>query len=151
MSRSTQRIIAGLIGLIFLATGCLKALDPAGFAIDIQNYRLLPWTWGVLLALYLPWVEILCGAALLVHIGYRGALCVTGLLFALFIAAYGSTRLRGLDIACGCFGHGVHRGYWPVLIVDALLLAVVIWLLKADFRPLSPVIRAGGPGNDQSG
>ena len=151
MPRSTQRIIAALIGLVFLAAGCLKTFDPAGFAIDIQNYRILPWTPGILLALYLPWVEILCGAALVLHIAYRGALCITALLFALFIAAYGSTRLRGLDIACGCFGHGVHRGFWPVLIVDALLLAIVIWLLRADFRPLSPVIRAASPNDDKAG
>ena len=145
MSRSSQRILAAIVGLIFLVTGCLKVLDPAAFAIDIQNYRILPWTGGVLLALYLPWVEILCGAALLLHRAYRGALWIAALLFALFIVAYGSTRFRGLDIACGCFGHGVHRGYWPVLIGDALLLAAVLCLLRADFHPLSPVQRGNEP------
>ncbi len=143
MSRPAQRIIAAAIGLLFLYTGGSKVIDPAGFAIDIQNYRLLPWTWGVLLALYLPWVEILCGAALLLRIGYRGALVIAALLLAAFIAAYGSTRPRGLDIACGCFGHGVHRGYWQVVIGDAILLAIVLWLLRADSRPLSPVVRGG--------
>ena len=146
MTRATQRIIAALIGLIFIVTGCLKALDPAGFAIDIQNYRLLPWSCGVVVALYLPWLEILCGGALLFHVAYRGALCIAATLFASFVAAYGSTRPRGLDIACGCFGHGVHRGYWPVLIVDSLLLAIMIWLIRADFRPLSPVVRGNGGG-----
>jgi len=141
MIRPTQRIIAALIGLIFLVAGCIKILDPAAFAIDIQNYRLIPWSLGVALALYLPWVEIFCGAALLLHVAYRGALCIAASLFAVFIVAYGSTRPRGLDIACGCFGHGVHRGYWPLLIGDALLLAIVVWLLKVDFRPLSPVFR----------
>jgi len=145
MTRSTQRNVAGIIGLVFLITGGLKVLDPAGFAIDIQNYRLLPWTWDVLVALYLPWVEIFCGGALLLHIAYRGALSIAAVLLAAFIVAYGSTRPRGLDIACGCFGHGVHRGYWAVVLGDALLLAIVIWLLKADFRPLSPVIHGDGP------
>ena len=146
MSRSPQSVVAAIIGLLFIVTGSLKAIDPAGFAIDIQNYRLLPWTWGVLLALYLPWLEILCGCALLFRIAYRGALCIAAVLFAIFVSAYGSTQPRGLDIACGCFGHGVHRGYWPVLIVDTLLLATIIGLLRADFRPLSPVIRANGDG-----
>jgi hypothetical protein len=151
MSRSSQRIIAALVGLVFLAAGMLKALNPAGFAIDIQNYRLIPWTWGVLLALYLPWVEIFCGAALVLRIGYRGGLCVSGFLCAVFVAAYGSTHPRGLDVACGCFGHGVHRGYWPVLIGDALLLATIIWLLRADFQPLSPVIRQSRPAGEDQG
>jgi uncharacterized membrane protein YphA (DoxX/SURF4 family) len=148
MAPPTQRIIAALIGVIFLIAGSLKALDPAAFAIDIQNYRLLPWTCGVLLALYLPWVEILCGSALILHVAYRGALCLTACLCALFIAAYGSTRPRGLDIACGCFGHGVHRGYWPVLIGDTLLLATIIYLLRADSHPLAPIIRGASPGEN---
>ena len=146
MTRPTQHIAAAIPGLIFLGFGLVKILDPAAFAIDIRNYRLLPWSFSVLVALYLPWIEILCGAALLLHVAYRGALCMVGGLLTLFIVAYGSTRLRGLDVACGCFGHGVHGVYWPVLIIDPLLLVLVIWLLRADFRPLSPVIRARFPG-----
>jgi putative oxidoreductase len=141
MTHPPKRIAAILIGLILLAAGCLKIRDPAAFAIVILNYRILPWTGGVLLALYLPWLEVLCGGALIFHKAYRGALCIAASLFALFVIAYGSTRPRGLDVECGCFGHGVHRGYWPLLIGDTLLLATVIWLLKADLRPLSPVIR----------
>jgi hypothetical protein len=38
----------------------------------------------------------------------------------------------------------VHRGYWAVLIGDSLLLAITLWLLRAELRPLSPVIRGGG-------
>ena len=145
MSRSSQRIAAAIIGLVFLVAGILKALDPAAFAIDILNYRLLPWTAGVLLALYLPWLEILCGLALILHVAYRGALCLTAGLLGAFIIAYASTRPRGLDISCGCFGHGVHRGYWPSLIIDTLLLALNIYLLRADSRPLSPVIKTPSP------
>jgi hypothetical protein len=144
MSRPGQRIIAGAVGLLFLTTGVLKAIDPSAFAIDIQNYRILPWGWGVALALYLPWVEILCGGALLLRIAYRGALAIAGLMLGVFIVAYGSTRPRGLDIGCGCFGHGIHRGYWLTVIGDALLLATVLWLLKVDSRAPSTVIRHGG-------
>jgi hypothetical protein len=146
MTGLAQRTTAAIPGLVFLGFGLLKILDPASFAIDIRNYRLLPWTFSVLLALYLPWVEILCGTALLLHVAYRGALCLVAGLLTLFIVAYGSTRLRGLDVACGCIGHGVTGGHWPVLIIDPLLLVLVIWLLRADFRPLSPVIRAKFPG-----
>lgn len=143
MSKASQHIIAACIGLMFAYAGVMKLLDPAAFAIDVLNYRILPWTGAVLVALYLPWLEIFCGVALAMHMAYRGALCIAASLFALFIVAYGSTRPRGLDVACGCFGHGVHRGYWPLLIVDSLLLATTLWLIRAEFRPLSPVIRAG--------
>jgi hypothetical protein len=142
MSRSSQRIVAAMIGLLFIYAAFRKILDPAAFAVDILNYRLLPWTGAVLVALYLPWLEVICGGALIFHVAYRGALCVACAMLGMFVVAYGSTRPRGLDIACGCFGHGVHRGYWPVLIGDTLLLAIVLWLLRAELRPLSPVIRA---------
>lgn len=148
MNRPVQRIIAVVIGLVFLVAGALKLRDPAEFAIDIQNYRLLPWTAGVLLALYLPWVEILCGLGLIFGRAYRGALCITGLLLGTFIVAFGSTRPRGLDVACGCFGHGVHRDYWELLIGDALLLALVVWLLKEDLRPLSPIVNGNGQAEE---
>jgi uncharacterized membrane protein YphA (DoxX/SURF4 family) len=144
MSRSSQRIVAACIGLIFAYAGFMKILDPAAFAIDILNYRILPWTGAVVLALYLPWLEFFCGVALVLHVAYRGALCIAAFLFAVFVAAYGSTRPRGLDVACGCFGHGVHRGYWPLLIVDSLLLVTTLWLLRAEFRQLSPVLRGNG-------
>ena len=146
MSRTTQRIVAAVIGAVFLVAGALKAWDPAGFAVDIQNYRIpgLPWVAGALLALYLPWLEIICGIALIARIGYRGALAITAALLFAFLAAIASTRPRGLDISCGCFGHGVHRGFWTELFEDAVLLVIVLWLLRADLRPLSPVIKNGG-------
>ena len=142
MNRPIQRILAIAVGLVFLVTGVLKALDPSGFAIDIQNYRLIPWIPGVLLARYLPWLEILSGGALIFRIGYRGALLCAGLMLATFIVAHGSTRPRGLDVSCGCFGHGSYRYYWPVVIGDIILLAITFWLLKADFRRLSPILPA---------
>jgi len=140
MNKPSQRIIAAIVGLIFLAAGVMKEMDPAGLAVDIQNYRLVPWTWGVLAALYLPWLEMVCGLALLLRRGYRGALTITAAMLAVFLGAIASTRPRGLDISCGCFGHGVHRGFWTELIGDAILLAAVLWLLRADFQRLSPVI-----------
>lgn len=140
-------MVAAVIGAVFLVAGVLKAWDPAGFALDIQNYRVpfLPWIDGALLALYLPWLEIVCGVALIARIGYRGALAISAVLLVAFLAAMASTRLRGLDISCGCFGHGTHRGFWAELIEDAVMLAVVLWLLRADLRPLSPVIKSTGP------
>jgi hypothetical protein len=147
MTIQPRRFPAMLIGLVFLGFGAMKVLDPAGFAIDIRNYRVLPWTGCVVLALYLPWLEVLCGLGLMLHRAYRGALVLAAGMLGVFIVAYGSTRVRGLDVACGCFGHGTASFHWPVLIMDPGLLAIVIYLLRADLRPLSPVIRGGGVVN----
>src|SRR5882757_3558437 len=99
------RIVALIIGGIFIYAGVIKAMDPVAFANDIDNYKILPWPLVVRLALYLPWLELLCGLALILRFFYRGGLFIlTGLTFV-FIAASIIAKVRGLDITCGCFGH----------------------------------------------
>ena len=99
------RIVALIVGAIFIYAGVIKAVDPLRFAIDIDNYKMLPWAIGVRLAFYLPWLELLCGLALILRFFYRGGLFIlTGLTF-IFVAASIIAKVRGLDITCGCFGH----------------------------------------------
>ena len=99
------RIVALIIGGIFVYAGVIKAMDPVAFANDIDNYKILPWPLGVRLAFYLPWLEMLCGLALILRFFYRGGLFILAGLTFVFIAASVIAKVRGLDITCGCFGH----------------------------------------------
>jgi putative oxidoreductase len=99
------RIVALIIGGIFIYAGVIKVMDPVGFANDIDNYKMLPWAVGVRLAFYLPWLEIFCGLALILRFFHHGGLFILSGLTLLFIAASVIAKLRGLDITCGCFGH----------------------------------------------
>ena len=65
-----------IIGAIFIYAGTLKAMQPLGFANDIENYHLVPWALGVRFAFYLPWLEIFCGIALILRRLYGGALAI---------------------------------------------------------------------------
>ncbi|MGC2351950.1 MAG: MauE/DoxX family redox-associated membrane protein, partial [Candidatus Udaeobacter sp.] len=94
-------IVAG----IFIYAGAIKVLDPVQFANDIDNYKILPWPVSVVLAFYLPWLEIFCGFALVVRLLYRGALSILTALILVFTLATVAAKVRGLDITCGCFGH----------------------------------------------
>ena len=40
------RIVALIVGGIFIYAGVIKAIDPLRFAIDIDNYKMLPWAIG---------------------------------------------------------------------------------------------------------
>ena len=125
------RIVDLIIGGIFIYAGVIKALDPVQFANDIDNYKMLPWFVSVRLALYLPWLEILCGLAVIVHFLYRGGLSILTALIAVFIGATIFAKMRGLDITCGCFGHASqHWNFWQHLAVD---LAIFIALLTLWF------------------
>ena len=42
----------------------LSLANPAEFASDIDNFKILPWMVSVALAFYLPWLEILCALGL---------------------------------------------------------------------------------------
>lgn len=119
--------LAGIcIGALFIYAGEVKAADPGQFALDIANFRLLPHAAGVALALYLPWLEIVCGAALIFKKAYRGALLLLSALCAVFLAALGSAMARGLDISCGCFGRAHPHPLGASLLLDAALLAALL-------------------------
>ena len=124
------RVVAILIGGLFVYAGVVKALDPVVFARDIGNYQMLPWQIDVWVALYLPWLEIFCGLALMTRILYRGGVFIlTGLMF-LFIIATIVANARGLDISCGCFGRASKDlSFAWHLVLDFLLFAALVSLL----------------------
>jgi putative oxidoreductase len=127
-----------VVGAIFIYAGAIKAFDPIRFANDIDNYKILPWTIGVGLAFYLPWLEILCGAALVARVLYRGGLSILTALIGIFIAATIAAKIRGLDITCGCFGHASKNWSFSThLALDFLLLAALIFLIRVSSRRLA--------------
>ena len=128
------RLLAAAIGALFIYAGVLKTLDPAQFAGSIGNYRLLPHAAAVLLALYLPWLEIICGAALIFKKSYRGALVILATLCLIFLAALASAMARGLNISCGCFGHSDPFPLVVSLLLDSALLAALAFLLALELR-----------------
>jgi putative oxidoreductase len=128
------RIVDLIVGGIFIYAGAIKVLDPIGFANDIDNYKILPWAIGVRLAFYLPWLEILCGVALIFRFLYRGGLSILTALTLIFIGATVVAKVRGLDITCGCFGHASKNwSFTGHLALDlGILAALAILLLRRE-------------------
>lgn len=93
------------LGGVFLAAALPKLADPAGFALAVHQYRLLPWQVVNIAAIYLPWLELTCAGALVFIPKARRAVLwmVAGMLgvftFAMFLAI-----VRGVAVPCGCFG-----------------------------------------------
>jgi putative oxidoreductase len=120
------RILDLIIAGIFIYAGVLKALDPVQLAHDVDHYNILPWTIGVGLAFYLPWLEIFCGLALIFRLFYRGALSILTALVVIFLVATVAAKVRGLDITCGCFGHASQNWSFPAhLALDLGILAAL--------------------------
>jgi putative oxidoreductase len=127
------RTVAILIGALFVYAGVLKAWEPVRFAGDIENYHILPWAVNVRLAFYLPWVEIICGLALIFRRLFFGALAILLSLMVVFIGATIAAKMRGIDISCGCFGHVSDQlGFAWHLVLDFAIFAGLIASWKWD-------------------
>ena len=92
-------LIGGL--LVWAALGKLANLQD--FFTTLLAYR-LPLAMGMLkiIAIVLPWMELLCGLLLLAGTRIQAALLWAFVLFAIFTACTGLAWIRGLHIACGC-------------------------------------------------
>ncbi len=91
------------LGLIFVIAALPKIGDPPSFAHMIYNYRIVPGSLINMSALVMPWLEILCGMALLLGLWTRAARNLIALLLIVFIVAISINLFRGNAIDCGCF------------------------------------------------
>ena len=126
------------LGLAFIWSGTVKVLNPDAFAEIVFNYQMLPDALINLTALILPWVEIICGLALVIGKFVRGAsLTICGLM-VIFIAAMFFNYARGLDISCGCFSLDSDTSDLSLTIMrdSAILLVGAIVLRKALYKPI---------------
>ncbi len=92
------------IGLVFMVAALAKIGDPAYFAQQVHNYHLAPIWSENLVALTLPWIELLAALALILGPHARAGAVVTLAFMLVFTVAVGAAWARGLDFRCGCFG-----------------------------------------------
>ena len=98
------RVCQVATGLLFLWAGLAKIGDLAGFALQLHNYRIVPiWTEN-LLAMTVPWTEVVAGLALVVGVRARSGAVLATAMLAVFTLAVAVAWARGLDFECGCFG-----------------------------------------------
>jgi uncharacterized membrane protein YphA (DoxX/SURF4 family) len=91
------------LGVIFVVAALPKIVDPPSFAHFIYNYKLVPWSLINLMALVMPWLELLCGLALILGIWKGTARTIIGAMLLMFIGAIAINLARGNAIDCGCF------------------------------------------------
>ena len=125
-----------ILGGVFLVAAVPKILHPAQFAIDISNYRLLPHVWIHLLAITLPWVELLAAALLILGVWTRASAWVITGMMVMFVTVISSALARGLNIECGCFGTVAGRRIGLAsLALDLALLAIALCLSWPERKP----------------
>lgn len=116
-------ILAG----VFIYSGYVKIQEPLQFAVAISGYKLVPENLIFPMAKYLPWFEIILGAAILIGWKIRYFSAAAAALLLVFIAVLGITIARGIEANCGCFS--LDEPISPLTVLrDSLILIPALYL-----------------------
>jgi len=135
-------ILRFILGVVFIAASVNKIKEPVAFADSIDNYRMLPYVLVSLMAIILPWVELIVGLLLIVGRWLKTSSLIVIALNIVFIVAISSAMIRGLDIECGCFsvkGNGVQVGVLR-LVEDFVFLTMAFIIYRTD-KVVNPATR----------
>jgi len=121
-----------ILAVIFFYAAIEKIAAPLEFAVAIYNYQLLPDFAVNVLAVILPWLEIIVAICLVAGFQVRGAALISSALFLTFATALTISLVRGLDISCGCFGAASGSINWLYLGRDLSLLIMSLFVLLYD-------------------
>ncbi len=154
------------LGLLMIWAAMGKLVNAQEFLVALRAYQLpMPDLILRLVAIGLPWLELLCGLGLLAGWWLETNLGLVTVLMALFVLATGQAWARGLEIACGCFGGSLEEetflgsvpfAFFRNLVLTAIAGALWMRLLRSQMpnskipteRENAQVPREDGDGGD---
>ena len=134
-----------LVGGVMIYMSISKMQAPIEFLKVIRLYDMLPGEWYVLMnliAVVIPWIELLGGAALILGIGLRGTAAVMILMLVVFTTAIAWRTIGmvqagqgffGVKFDCGC-GGGPTIIWIKLLENGGLILASMLIFLSRSRR-----------------
>ncbi len=146
-----------LVGGLFIFSGLVKANDPVGFGIKLEEYydvfaERWPFTsflfgaqWMIesvnLQAAFLTVLEVALGIALLMGLWRNLVSWLLLLLILFFTWLTGYSALTGSVTDCGCFGDFIPLTPWESFYKDLVLLAfiLIIFFLRNGIKPVQPI------------
>ncbi len=127
-----------ILGGLFIIAGLGKIAIPEAFAKEISNYQLLPSSLVNLMAVTLPWLEVVAGIFLVVGIRIKASAAIIGTLLIIFLGGILWAMSQGLKIDCGCFAQVEATPVgWPKVFQNLGLLALAIYLIKFPLKTFS--------------
>lgn len=120
------------LAALFLWTGVEKLIAPDDFAAAIAGYRVLPSDLIGLAAVGLPVLEVVAGLALLWPSYAQGAAVLCAAMLVIFAGGMAQSRLRGINVDCGCFGAAVESQVsWLKVTLNLGLAMLAVWTSRA--------------------
>jgi len=150
-NRYLSIVIRVFLGATFLYAAYSKIFDASAFAQMIWNYKLVPLVLIHPLALFIPWMEVVIGIALISGVLRKGGAFVAAGLLMVFMLAISINLARGISINCGCFStvdvpQSYEQGIWLMKVdllrdLGLLLLALhsltapITWKCATNYNP----------------
>jgi uncharacterized membrane protein YphA (DoxX/SURF4 family) len=139
-----QLVLRLLLGAVFVYASFDKIANPAAFAKAVYQWQVGGPVASNLVAVTLPWIELLAGLLLIAGAWRREAALVIALLLVVFLVAAASVLARGIDVQnCGCVSVAANaapsawpptwmRGVgWFLIARNLVLLAAALALVTA--------------------
>jgi uncharacterized membrane protein YphA (DoxX/SURF4 family) len=137
-----------LIGLVFIFSGTVKAIDPLGSAYKFHDY-FQAFNMGFLnelslfLSVLLCTTEFIAGFSVLTGLWHKAGTWLAFLLMIIFTPLTLILAITNPVSDCGCFGDAIHLSNWQTFGKNIILLAAAIILIyglktgKHNSRPKS--------------
>ncbi len=128
-----------LLGVVFIFSGTVKAIDPVGGSIKIDDYFTafglgFMKIFSMLLSMNLSAIEFMLGVCVLMG-AYRRYSSFLTLLFMLVMTPLTLYLALFNPVSdCGCFGDAVILTNWETFYKNIVLLAAAIWVFKNNQR-----------------
>lgn len=136
MSPQTSRrdwfhlVLRIVIGVVFVYAAIPKIISPGEFYLNILGYDLIGGQIARIIALWIPWLELLGGLGVIFGVWYLVNLRIVQGLLSGFIILLVVTLVRGIQTECGCFGSGLGQISWWHLFGNLVLLMVTTFLIS---------------------
>ncbi|HEV2481402.1 MAG TPA: BT_3928 family protein [Puia sp.] len=138
-------VTRGLVGVLFIFSGLVKADDPLGLSykmqefFDVWNFHLFDHL-TLIFSMIMIVFEIVAGVAVLVGWRMRLFSWLLLLLMIFFLFLTGYAYLSGKVRECGCFGDCIPLTAGESFVKDLVLLVLVLFLfaMRNKIKPLWP-------------
>lgn len=134
-------ILRLFVGYYFIYASMSKIPYPAQFAELLAAYRLFPYPFINILAVVVPWIELVTGLFIIIGLRNRASAIIIILMYLGFIVAIGLNVLEGSPITCGCYDTVGEPVSWVKIAKNTIWM---IFTIQVFFFDRLFLLRKGG-------